>query len=381
MTNTVPLCRRARARRRAALQLAVVGAGPVGLALALHAAQALPQAAGHAVRRAPGRQGRVADPRTLALSLGSVQLLQRLGAWRRRRARSRSPRCTCRSSRRRSPAAARLPATRVLLRASDEGVPMLGAVLSYGALVGAAAARVGSRGRARAAAPASAASARRCTALKTWHGGVEVDAGIAERFDLAVVAEGGVFVRRQPTRRAAARGRARTTTGQTAWVGSVDARRRPRRRWRSSASRATARPRCCRCRRPRPTAGPALRAASWCGACRPTTTRCSELDDAQRLAVLNTLFPPLAGRLVEPDAAEARSRSACAPSARWCDGRTVRIGNAAQTLHPVAGQGLNLGLRDAFALVRRSLRAARAAAARRRAAPRSNGSARPTAGR
>ena len=33
------------------------------------------------------------------------------------------------------------------------------------------------------------------------------------------------------------------------------------------------------------------------------------------------------------------------------DGRSVRIGNAAQTLHPVAGQGLNLGLRDAFELV------------------------------
>lgn len=32
------------------------------------------------------------------------------------------------------------------------------------------------------------------------------------------------------------------------------------------------------------------------------------------------------------------------------EGRCVAIGNAAQTLHPVAGQGLNLGLRDAAAL-------------------------------
>jgi 2-octaprenyl-6-methoxyphenol hydroxylase len=32
------------------------------------------------------------------------------------------------------------------------------------------------------------------------------------------------------------------------------------------------------------------------------------------------------------------------------NGRTVSIGNAAQTLHPVAGQGLNLGLRDAATL-------------------------------
>jgi 2-octaprenyl-6-methoxyphenol hydroxylase len=32
--------------------------------------------------------------------------------------------------------------------------------------------------------------------------------------------------------------------------------------------------------------------------------------------------------------------------------RTVAIGNAAQTLHPVAGQGLNLGLRDVTVLAR-----------------------------
>jgi 2-octaprenyl-6-methoxyphenol hydroxylase len=32
--------------------------------------------------------------------------------------------------------------------------------------------------------------------------------------------------------------------------------------------------------------------------------------------------------------------------------RSVLIGNAAQTLHPVAGQGFNLGLRDAWELAR-----------------------------
>jgi len=34
------------------------------------------------------------------------------------------------------------------------------------------------------------------------------------------------------------------------------------------------------------------------------------------------------------------------------EARAVYIGNAAQTLHPVAGQGLNLGLRDAWELAR-----------------------------
>src|SRR5690606_27238968 len=42
--------------------------------------------------------------------------------------------------------------------------------------------------------------------------------------------------------------------------------------------------------------------------------------------------------------------------------RTVAIGNAAQTLHPVAGQGLNLGLRDAAVLARQLARGADSAA-------------------
>ena len=56
------------------------------------------------------------------------------------------------------------------------------------------------------------------------------------------------------------------------------------------------------------------------------------------------------------------------------ESRAVYIGNAAQTLHPVAGQGLNLGLRDAWALAEamreggdagEPLRLARYAASRR----------------
>ena len=83
-----------------------------------------------------------------------------------------------------------------------------------------------------------------------------------------------------------------------------------------------------------------------------------ELDDAQRVAVLNTIFHPRTPRLASLSPLK-RFPLGLTPSARSTDGRTVRIGNAAQTLHPVAGQGLNLGLRDAFELVRALRRATR----------------------
>ena len=63
------------------LTLAVVGAGPVGLALALLAARSLPQAQVSVFDARPLDKDVSGDPRTLALSLGSVQLLQRLEAW------------------------------------------------------------------------------------------------------------------------------------------------------------------------------------------------------------------------------------------------------------------------------------------------------------
>jgi 2-octaprenyl-6-methoxyphenol hydroxylase len=75
-----------------------------------------------------------------------------------------------------------------------------------------------------------------------------------------------------------------------------------------------------------------------------------ELNDTQRLAVLNTLFHPEVGPLSAVSPLKCFQLGLVAERT-LTQGRTVRIGNAAQTLHPVAGQGLNLGLRDSFSLV------------------------------
>ena len=184
------------------MRLAVIGAGPVGLALALHAAAALPEAEISLFDARAIDKDVSADPRTLALSLGSVQLLKRLGAW---RAASAEPILEVHVSQQ-SPSllaalSRRLGEPELTIRAVDEAVPMLGAVLSYGGIVAplqetwlAAVAREPKRLTSRFGTPV--------TAIKNFdegsggsssRAGVEIDAGIAECFDLAVIAEGGVF--------------------------------------------------------------------------------------------------------------------------------------------------------------------------------------------
>jgi 2-octaprenyl-6-methoxyphenol hydroxylase len=71
--------------------------------------------------------------------------------------------------------------------------------------------------------------------------------------------------------------------------------------------------------------------------------------DEEFLAALGEAFGGRAGAFV---AAGARSRVALALRVRpsRIGEREAFIGNTAQTLHPVAGQGLNLGLRDAWDL-------------------------------
>jgi 2-octaprenyl-6-methoxyphenol hydroxylase len=320
------------------IDIAVIGAGPVGLALALHASRVLPHARVSLFDSRAADKDVGSDPRTLALSLGSVQLLQRLGVWPDDLAQPIS-----------QVHVSQLPPTlplagpwgqpEVLIRAEEEGVPMLGAVLRYGQLVAPlqhawlqAVQQSPRRLASRFGTPVNA--------LKPLSAGVELDAGIAERFDLGVVAEGGVFA--QQARKALAR-----DYGQTAWVGTATV---------EGGAPGLAVERFTRhgplallpLRDATAPAGHRRAALVWCvpGADDPVRG----LDATQRMAVLNTLLPDVAGHVTALSALKDFALGLNAERT-LVSGRSVRIGNAAQTLHPVAGQGLNLGLRDAFELV------------------------------
>ncbi|HEX7417419.1 MAG TPA: 2-octaprenyl-6-methoxyphenyl hydroxylase [Steroidobacteraceae bacterium] len=77
--------------------------------------------------------------------------------------------------------------------------------------------------------------------------------------------------------------------------------------------------------------------------------RILEADDAQFLAELQRSFGWRAGRFVQVGRRGAYPLALTRADATTA-ARTVLIGNASQALHPVAGQGFNLGLRDAAAL-------------------------------
>jgi 2-octaprenyl-6-methoxyphenol hydroxylase len=311
-------------------RLAVVGAGPVGLALALHAARLLPQArlAVHDARAADADVG--ADPRTLALSLGSVQFLQRLGCYPQHEAAAIEQVMV-------SQAPPSPGSPEVWLRAADLGVPQLGAVVHYGALL----ARL-QQAWLDEVRCAPGRLAMHFTSpvqdLRAAPGAVQVQAGAgAEAFDLAVVAEGGVFA--EQARKPVAR-----DYGQVAWVGTATL---------QGAQRGVAIERFTRAGPlallPLPAPSDVQRAALvWCVQAADDPVRA--LADSQRIAVINALLPAAAGRVVQLTALKDFQLGLNAERT-LARGRIVRIGNAAQTLHPVAGQGLNLGLRDAHELV------------------------------
>jgi len=75
------------------------------------------------------------------------------------------------------------------------------------------------------------------------------------------------------------------------------------------------------------------------------------LSDARFLAALQAHFGDRAGRFLSTGA-RARFPLSLRYASESVLLRTVLLGNAAQALHPIAGQGLNLGLRDAWDLAR-----------------------------
>ncbi|WP_144162537.1 UbiH/UbiF/VisC/COQ6 family ubiquinone biosynthesis hydroxylase [Paraburkholderia sp. BCC1885] len=304
----------------------IVGAGPVGLALAgwlarRSATRALSIALVDA-RKPEDAQG---DPRAIAVSQGSRMILEPL----------RWPADA--TAIHRIHVSQRGHFGRTLIDHTEHGLPALGYVLRYGSIV---------QALAEAARP-SAVHWLQNTSAQTplqEHEGVTLPVETAQgkrnlRTRILVNAEGGLFHEQQKSGSAAGT----RDYGQTALVGTVSVSTpRPHVAWERFTEQGPI--------ALLPTGGPrdADYALVWC--CSPEeAARRAQLPDDAFLRELGAAFGDRMGRFTQ-----IKGRAAFPLGLNALDtlvkGRVVAIGNAAQTLHPVAGQGLNLGLRDAHAL-------------------------------
>jgi 2-octaprenyl-6-methoxyphenol hydroxylase len=301
--------------------IAIVGAGPVGMALA-----ALLARRGVAAERIALIDGKslgqaITDPRSIALSYGSRLLLEEVKAW-------------------------PLPATpihqihisrrgrfgRSMMDRDEHKLPALGYVTRYGEMVSALAAAC-ERAGVQTIRPARVNSMTEDAVSVV----LDLDDGRQLKAALAVQAEGGVFG--QQEQRAVQR-----DYQQSAVIARVAAStpiaHRAYERFTDEGPLALL---------PQDGADGLQYALVWCVR-QDKAAALLALDDAAFLARLGDVFGGRLGRFTR-----ASSRAAyplglnAGPHAT---ARTVAIGNAAQTLHPVAGQGLNLGLRDAAVLAR-----------------------------
>ena len=312
-----------------AFDIAICGAGPIGLALA-----ALLVRRGVAPARICLLDGRTIDnasrdPRSIALSYGSRQILEQVGAW-----------PLVASSIEQIHVSRRGHFGRTLIEASEYGLPALGYVARYGDLVERLAATCTVAGivSLRPATVAVLTEDAQQVRLRLGDGRV-VEAGIV------VQAEGGLFG--EQTLRSHSR-----DYGQVAIVAQVTAgaplMQRAFERFTDEGPLALL---------PQgddgagmPVTTPATNyALVWC--MRPATAmQMLALADSDFLARLEHAFGGRLGRFTRVTARSSFTLGLNAEPAATA--RTVAIGNAAQTLHPVAGQGLNLGLRDATVLAR-----------------------------
>lgn len=267
------------------------------------------------IHAAPGTH----DARPIALSHGSRLLLERLGAWRNL---APTPIDHIHVSQRGG-------FGRVAIHAHDSGVPALGYVVDYGAVLAALADAAGTcgidyRANTRVTAIRSEGAISR---VEYSHEGAPATLNAS----LTVVADGGDIDGVAPAKVIG--------YGQSALTARV---RTMHPHHNTAYERFTA-------------DGPlallpfgAEMALVWTLAPR----RARELEHADSPSFLLALRNAFGGRL---GGFTAVTQRACYPlslrrNAHAETTRVMRIGNAAQTLHPVAGQGFNLGLRDAWEL-------------------------------
>ena len=292
----------------------IVGAGPVGAVCALALAQG---GLSPVLLEARAADRKLADRRTLALSHGSRLILERLGVW--QQLAGATAITDIDISQKGGFGHARLSA-------AEEIVPALGHVLGYDDLAHALDHALAAAGLAvRHDAAVAAALPGRTYATLRLHGGDLLTAR------LAVIADGG--------RSLAGAAKIDKDYGQVALVGRV---RTDRPHGGLAYERFTPQ-------------GPAALlprgdsyALVWV-ASPAEAERLLALGDDVFLAALQNHFGGRAGRFLAI-AERGRFPLRLAWQGSRAGKRLVRIGNAAQTLHPVAGQGFNLGLRDAWEL-------------------------------
>lgn len=285
----------------------IAGGGPVGATLALALRDS-----GLQVHLVEPPERRAVGLRPIALSHGSRQILESLGAW---DANDGTAIRSIHVSQSRG-------FGRTLIRDTDLGVPALGHVVNLDALA--------------AALKARCAPEHRPARVVAWHSDATcahatLDSGQAVRARLLVLADGG---------QSTSDGLAMRDYEQSAIVGLI---------------RAESLVPGCAWERFTPEGPLALLplgdqlALVWTVA-RAEAAPLLALGDDAFLQRLQARFGDRLGRFIEVSnraAVPLRLRFAgdCVAGAR-----ALVIGNAAQTLHPVAGQGLNLGLRDAAEL-------------------------------
>ncbi|HEY1609367.1 MAG TPA: UbiH/UbiF/VisC/COQ6 family ubiquinone biosynthesis hydroxylase, partial [Paraburkholderia sp.] len=307
----------------------IVGAGPVGLALAgWLARRSATQSLSVALIDAREPEDSAADPRAIAVSQGSRTLLEAL-AW---------PKDATPIER--IHVSQRDHFGRTLIDRADYGLPALGYVARYGSIVQALANAV--RGM-----PVHWLRHTQALAPVDEHGGVtlpveghHVTRNLRTR--VLVNAEGGLF-RPQESREPTPAGKWSRDYGQTALVGVVTVSApQPHVAWERFTREGPI------ALLPMGGVHGADYALVWCSAPQEAERR-AQLSDAQFLAELEAAFGARMGHFTQIHGRASFPLGLIASPA-LAKGRIAVIGNAAQTLHPVAGQGLNLGLRDAHAL-------------------------------